>query len=148
MASRIDAALTRRAGRRAASPRRPPPTTRTAPAHSTPANKQAAASATSGIAEPHTLQAGQPEEAPHPHIAASHDDEHREQECLAGRVVVRIEIGRAECREHDEEDNRERDDDGRGRARLHLERARLTLDLLRTADARLELVEQTRHLTA
>src|SRR5438445_6058230 len=134
MASRIDAALTRSAGRRAASTRRAPPRMRTAPAPSTPVKVEAAATIKSGIAEPHTLQAGQPEEAPHPHIAASHDDEHREQECLAGRVVVRIEIGRAECREHDEKDNRERDDDGRGRAGLHLKRARLTLDLLRTAD--------------
>src|SRR5207245_374612 len=130
MALRIARALARFAGRRPGSTRRKPPAMSTAPAHETPARVEAAATVTSGIAEPHRLQARQQQETPHPHVAASHDDEHREQECLAGLVVVRIEVGRAERREHDQEDNRERD----GRARLYLERARFSLDLLSTAN--------------
>src|SRR6266851_519042 len=111
----------------------PPHATNTAMLLSAPAEIDMAMNVGSGIAEPHALQSGQQQQAPHPQIAACHDGEHCEQEGLPRAVVVGVEIGRAQGGERDEEHDGERHDDGGGRTCLHLKRARFALNLLSAA---------------
>src|SRR5260370_5097454 len=120
----------------------PPNAMNTAAPLSAPAATDVATKVGSGIAEPHALQAGQKQQAPHPQIAGGHHREHCQQEGLPGQVVVGIEVGRAQGGERDEEHDGERHDDGGGRTSLHLKCASFALNLLSTAHRSLEIREQ------
>src|SRR5260370_3012788 len=116
----------------------PPNAMNTAAPLSAPAATDVATNVGSGIAEPHSLQAGQKQQAPHPQIAAGHHREHCQTDALPGRVVVGNEGGRAQGGERDEEHDGERHDDGGGRTSLHLKCASFALNLLSTAHRSLE----------
>src|SRR5260370_23083967 len=74
----------------------PPNAMNTPPPLTAPPATDVATNVGSGIPEPHALQAGQKQQAPHPQIASRHHREHCQQAGLPGQVVVGIEVGRAQ----------------------------------------------------
>src|SRR5256885_3730251 len=124
----------------------PRKTARTATPISAPGTSAAITKGGSNIGQPHPLQAVEPQQPAHPQVARAHDREHQDEKYLSGKVVIRVEVWRAQRGQDQEEGDWERDDDRRRRTGLHLKCLRLALDLLSAGDGGLQLGEQRREL--